>query len=195
MLRLRARTHPVMTPETLPVKLTYDDYVLIPDDGQRHEIIDGMHYVTPAPGRKHQRVVVNLVWAIREFLEHHPIGEVYVSPFDVRLSRHDIVQPDVLFVRSETLHILNDKNAAGAPDLAIEVLSSSTRKRDRSLKRDCYERLSVQEYWIVDPLRNAVTIYRRSGAALASAGDLTGADVLTTPLLPGFALSLERLFR
>jgi Uma2 family endonuclease len=184
-----------MTSGTASGKLTYDDYILIPEDGRRHEIIDGVHYVTPAPGRTHQHLIGTLYWAIRSFLEDHPIGEVYLSPFDVLLSAHDIVQPDVLFVRNETLHILNDKNAVGAPDLAIEVLSPSTRRRDRTLKRDLYQRSGVQEYWVVDPVRTEVAVHRRVGDRLAPPATLALSDHLTTTLLPGFELPLSRLFR
>ena len=178
-----------------PGKLTYDDFLLFPDDGQRHELIDGAHCVTPAPGRKHQTVVTRLIVEIQNFLDLHPIGEVYPAPFDVVLSLHDVVEPDLLFVRNDRLHILTDANATAAPDLAVEVVSPSTRGRDHTLKRDLYDRASLEEYWLVDPDRSAVMVYRRAGGTLGQQGELGGADVLTTPLLPGFALSVERLFR
>lgn len=75
-------------------RLTYDDFVYFPDDGKRHEIIDGVHYVTPSPDVRHQAIVVRLVVEIATYLKHHPIGRVFVSPLDVVLSHHDIVEPD-----------------------------------------------------------------------------------------------------
>lgn len=71
------------------MKLTYDDFVLFPDDGLRHELIDGEHYVTPSPNRKHQKVSGNLHLMIASWLEEQPVGQLFYAPFDVvRLTRH-----------------------------------------------------------------------------------------------------------
>src|SRR5262245_43148649 len=83
------------------LKLTYDDFVLFPDDGQRHELIDGEHYVTPSPNMKHQRVLGNLHLLIASWLDVHPIGEVFLSPFDVVFSNFDVVEPDLLYLSNE----------------------------------------------------------------------------------------------
>jgi hypothetical protein len=80
------------------VKLTYDDFLLFPDDGRRHELIDGEHYVTPSPNTKHQTVSMTLSILIGGWLEAHAIGRVYHAPFDVVLSRFDVVEPDLLYM-------------------------------------------------------------------------------------------------
>src|SRR3954462_2030585 len=90
-------------------KLTYEDYLLIPDDGQRHEIIDGEHYVTAAPFLPHADVSTELVAQLQLFVRRHRLGRVYHAPCDVLLSEHDVVQPDVLFVSKERAHILADR--------------------------------------------------------------------------------------
>ena len=77
------------------VKLTYDDFLLFPDDGKRHELIDGEHYVTPSPNTKHQQISGNLHCLIRSWLEAHPIGRVFYAPFDVVFSHFDVVEPDL----------------------------------------------------------------------------------------------------
>src|SRR5439155_11530649 len=77
------------------VKLTYEDFALFPDDGQRHEIIDGEHCVTPSPNTKHQRVSFNLTLLIGSWLEEHPIGRLFYAPYDVVFSNFDIVEPDL----------------------------------------------------------------------------------------------------
>jgi Uma2 family endonuclease len=87
-----------MRPDSSRVKLTYDDFVLFPDDGQRHELIDGEHYVTPSPNMKHQRVSGNLHFLMRTRLEHHPVGQVFYAPFDVVFTRYDVVEPDLLYM-------------------------------------------------------------------------------------------------
>jgi Uma2 family endonuclease len=83
------------------VKLTYDDFVLFPDDGKRHELIDGEHYVTPSPNLKHQKVSGNLHLLIASWLEHNAIGQILYAPFDVVFSRFDVVEPDLLYVSNE----------------------------------------------------------------------------------------------
>jgi Uma2 family endonuclease len=177
-------------------KLTYEDFVLFPDDGKRHEIIDGEHYVTPSPNVRHQTIVVNLITALQAFVRERRIGRVFVAPLDVLLSLHDIVEPDVLFVSTERAGVLTSANVRGAPDFAIEVLSPSTRRRDERLKRDLYERAGITEYWLVDPEAETVKVFRREEAGYGRALllSLREGDVLTTPLLPGLELPLIAVF-
>jgi Uma2 family endonuclease len=91
-------------------KLTYEDYLLIPDDGKRHEIIDGVHFVTAAPFIRHQRILLRLTLRIGRFLQDHPLGELLFAPTDVILSPHDIVQPDLLFISNERSRIVTEKH-------------------------------------------------------------------------------------
>jgi Uma2 family endonuclease len=80
------------------VKLTYDDFVLFPDDGLRHELIDGEHYVTPSPSARHQDLVVRLTLGIGNWVEQNQSGQLYVAPFDVVFSEIDVIEPDVLYM-------------------------------------------------------------------------------------------------
>lgn len=171
-------------------KLTYEDYVLFPEDGQRHEIIDGEHYVSPAPTPKHQRVSMRLSSRLHVFAEENRLGEVLAAPTDVLLSRHDILQPDILFISNQRSRIITEKNIQGAPDLVVEILSESTRKLDEKIKLARYELLGVSETWIVDPLADRVHVFRQDGKSVLSVG-----DVLTTPLLPGLEIPLRYLFQ
>ena len=184
-------------PDAAPRKLTYKDYLLFPDDGKRHEILDGEHFVTAVPYLRHQAVVGELHLWIRSFLGRNRLGRIFVAPVDVLLSEHDVVQPDLLFISNERLTILQKKNVQGAPDLVIEVLSDSTRRIDEGLKLERYELLDVREYWTVDPSRNMVRVYRRSGDRLRKEAELTAAagDRLTTPLLPGLEIPLDEIFQ
>jgi Uma2 family endonuclease len=179
-------------------KLTVEEFDLLDtDDGQRHELIDGEHVVTPAPFLPHQRLLGDLYMAVRRFVDDHQLGEVFFAPVDVVLSRHDVLQPDLLFVSKQRSAIL-EKRVTAAPDLAVEVLSVSSRRIDELRKRARYERFGVLELWIFDPDIDGVRVYRRAspeepfGRAvqlLAEAG-----DVLETPLLPGLSLELAALF-
>src|ERR1051325_10062309 len=102
-------------------KLTYEDYLLIPEDGKRHEIIDGEHYVSAAPFIRHQRVVLRLAVQLDNFIRARNLGEVFIAPTDVILSPHDIVEPDLFFISNERSAIVEEKNVQGAPDLFIEI--------------------------------------------------------------------------
>ena len=180
-------------------RFTYDDFVLFPDDGKRHEIIDGEHYVTPSPNLRHQRLVKRLMFEIELYLEAKPSsGEVFLSPLDVVLSHWDVVELDLLFVAGDQTEILTEKNIQGPPALVVEVMSKSTRKRDAQTKRRLFERTGVREYWLVDPELDTVQVFRPSPEGkLVRAVELTAEDghVLTTPLLPGCAIDLRELFR
>jgi Uma2 family endonuclease len=182
----------IVEPGHSPAKLTYADYELFPDDDLRHEIIDGVHYVTASPITRHQRISLNLLYLMQSYLETHPIGELFSAPFDVVLSFHDVVVPDLIYLSKERAHFLTAKNLQGAPDLVVEILSPSTRPRDERLKRDLYERVGVDEYWLVDPDRDVVTIYRRGAEGFNPPIRLEKDGVVTTPLLPGLELHLAR---
>lgn len=175
-------------------KLTYEDYCLIPDDGKRHEIIDGEHYVTPAASTQHQRVVLRIVVPLANFVNDHDLGEVFVAPYDTVLSNVDIVQPDILFISTEHMHLITKANLQGAPDLVVEVLSTSNRKYDETVKRQRYDIFGVAEYWIVHPDEHWLRIYRRRESGLATVAELRVGDTLTTPLLPDFSLEVDLIF-
>jgi Uma2 family endonuclease len=177
-------------------KLTYEDYALFPEDGQRHEILDGEHYVTPAPFTRHQVVSLELATALHLFVKERGLGQILTAPVDVLLSRQDVAQPDLIFISNERAAIVTEKNIQGAPDLVIEILSDSTRRRDEGIKRERYERLGVREYWLVDPARATVQILRLDGEHLRPVAHLTAAagDVLTSPLLPGLEIQLPKIF-
>src|ERR1043165_9388173 len=125
-----------MSPAGSRVKLTYDDFLLFPDDGQRHELIDGEHYVTASPNMKHQYVLGNLHFLIRSWLEHHRVGHVFLSPLDVVFTRFDVVEPDLLFLTHDRAkRVLTASNVQGVPEVVVEIGSPSTRKRDETIKR------------------------------------------------------------
>jgi Uma2 family endonuclease len=189
--------HEPMKPPHPGVKLTYDDYVHFPDDGQRHELIDGEHFVTPAPIRKHQAISTNLCGLIWRYLQSHPIGRVFVAPFDVIFSDFDVVQPDLLYLSRQRLgEIETSPWVKGAPNLVVEIGSPSTRKRDETIKRRLYERYGVEQYWVVDPELDTIHVYRRVGAHYERTPELSleHGDVLTTPLLPELGLPLSKIF-
>jgi Uma2 family endonuclease len=186
-----------MKPVTAPsARFTYEDFLNFPSDGKRHEVIDGEHYVTPSPNTKHQVVSMNLTRAFNFYLERQRVGQVFAAPFDVVFSDLDVVEPDLLYISRERSGILTDEHVRGSPDLVVEIVSPGTRKTDEVTKRKVYERFDVKEYWVVDPELDAVKVYRRDGGVFARAAELTAeaGDILTTPLLPDFSVSVADLF-
>ena len=179
------------------IKLTYDDFLLFPDDGKRHELIDGEHYVTPSPNLRHQAISGRLHLLIGTWLQAHPVGRIFYAPLDVIFSRFDVVEPDLLYVSNQRApELLAGQYVTGAPDLSVEIGSPSTRQRDETIKRRLYERSNVSEYWVVDPDIDVIRVYRRSAEGFARPVELSAetGDVLTTPLLPGLEIPLARVF-
>lgn len=179
-------------------RLTYRDFVRFPDDGRRHELIDGKHYVTPPPNLRHQRLVQQLARALWNYLDLHPIGELFCVPVDCVLSFFDIVEPDLLIIANDQTAIVTKRNLRGAPALVVEVASPSTKRRDRRHKRDLYARAGVREYWMIDPDANSVTVFRRTPEGefpIVATLQAAVGETLTTPLLPGFELKLSHYFR
>lgn len=179
------------------LKLTYDDFVLFPDDGRRHELIDGEHYATPSPSLRHQRVSKRLFLRISAWLDRHPLGEIFYAPLDVIFSNFDVVEPDLLYVSRERAQtLLAGQHVTGAPDLVVEIGSPTTRQRDETIKRRLYEKSGVIEYWIVDPDIDVIRVYGREGERFRRPVELSreAGDVLRTAMLPGLEIPLGEVF-
>ncbi len=174
-------------------KFTHADLLAAPEDNKRREIIDGELFVTPSPFLDHQRISRNIYNALRDYLEKHPIGELLYAPLDVILSEYDVLEPDLLFVLNEHRHILKDW-VRGAPDLAVEILSSTTASRDRGLKMRTYARFGVREYWLVDPDQKAIEVYRLVEQGYLLAHTFHSGDILTSELFPGLGLPVTPIF-
>ena len=137
-------------PAAHPPVSTIAELLALPADGLRHELLDGVHVVTPAPALLHQRAVGG-VWAhLRAAVAGRDDVETFTSPADVVLGPRTLVQPDLFVVRRTPGQRLTRWADVGIPLLAVEVLSPGTAPRDRGAKRKIYQRAGVSEYWIVD---------------------------------------------
>jgi Uma2 family endonuclease len=179
-----------------PIRLTYEDYAAIPDDGKRHQLVDGEHYVTPSPFTRHQRIVGRLFADLRAHLEANPVSEVFIAPFDVLLEVGTVVQPDVLVVLAARAEIVTVKHIVGAPNLVVEVLSDGSRRLDEKVKLGAYERCGVDECWYLDPEMDLARAYRRRSEGFDSPTELKAdrEESLSSALLPGLAIDLRAAF-
>ena len=160
---------------TIPRGLAYTraDLDAMPDDGRRHELVDGTLIVTPAPSQRHQTVVVNLIVALKSACPAELA--VLVAPFDVVLALDTVVQPDVLVARRSDL---TERDLPAAPVLAVEVLSPSTRSIDVHLKRARYEAAGCASYWVVDPDLPSIRTWTLIEGRYVDAGAASGAEPL-----------------
>jgi Uma2 family endonuclease len=169
------------TMTTLPFgrPLTRADLESLPtDDGHRYELIDGVLIVSPGPRHGHQTVLGNLHLVMRKGCPAHL--QVLFAPFAVALSDDTEVQPDLLVApRSQ----FTDKELPGAPLLAVEVLSPSTRRVDLLLKRDRLQSAGVPSYWLVDPDLPSVLVLELRDGAYEQVAHVTG-DEACEVLLP-----------
>jgi Uma2 family endonuclease len=176
-------------------KLTYQDYLLLPEDGKRYEIMDGDLYMTPAPATRHQIIATRLSHVLMTYLETHQIGTVLTAPCDVVLSDTDTVQPDLLLVLNVGSARITEKNIQGPPDLVVEILSPGTAARDQELKRKRYEYFAVREYWLIDPDHNTMEILRLEEGRYARVCLATRPNQCTSPLFPHLILDLGWLLK
>jgi Uma2 family endonuclease len=177
--------------------LTVADLDACPDDNNRYELIEGELFVSRAPGLPHQLIVQNLQIAFIEYLRTNPIGTV-VPGAGAIFSDYDAVIPDLAFVLNERWdQVVTGEKFTGALDLVIQVVSpgAENRRRDLLIKRQLYGKYGVSEYWIVDPENSLVEIYRKRKDRLEPIATLSDADQISTPLLPGFALSAGSIFK
>jgi Uma2 family endonuclease len=173
------------------------DLELLPDNGNRYEIIDGELLVTRAPHWKHQRVITKLIRALSNWSIHSNLGEVVTTP-GIIFTDDDNVIPDLVWISTDRLARILDESGhlIAAPELVVEVLSagSDNERRDREVKRKLYAIRGVQEYWIVDWKKHQIEIFRRDLQGLPLIATLFGGDSLSSPLLPDFEQSVAEVF-
>ncbi len=181
--------------QTTKKPFTYQDYLQLPDDGKRYEIINGELVMAPSPLTIHQRVSRKIGVKLNLFVEEKELGEVFFAPIDVVLSETNVYQPDIIFISRERKEIITEKNISGAPDLVIEILSPSTAYYDLFDKKEQYEKFGVKEYWIVDPMRQWIEVYQLKGGKFNLVQKLQKQGKLRSELLKGLTIDLQEIFK
>lgn len=170
---------------------TYDEMLAeLPETNQPIELWDGELVMSPTPTPNHQRIVLRLTEELNAFVRQHGLGEVFVSPLDVILSQHRVIQPDLFFISNDNKKIIQDR-IRGVPDLAIEVISPGTWKRDRVEKKSLYEQVGIAEYWIVDPESRTIEVFALTNGSYQLHCRATDTETAKSKLLSGFGISFN----
>lgn len=174
--------------------LTYADWLELPEDKRRHELIGGELIVSPSPSVGHQHAVREIGVRMYQYAQENG-GEAFFLPLDVKLSEEDVLQPDVFYVRPENLDRFTERGLAGPPDLAVEVSSPSTRQRDLNRKLRLYEGHGVSEYWFVDPDATRIDVYLLESGRYGPPRVLGPGGTLRPSVMPGLEIHVEDVLR
>lgn len=174
--------------------LTYEDYLKLPNDRNRYEILEGALIVTPAPTPFHQKVSRNLEFLLFSHIRKHKSGEILNAPIDVIFNEITVVQPDLVYLSREKGGILTGRGIEGAPDLIVEILSSSSLKYDRVSKFHAYARHGVEWYWIVNPDERTIEEYRLEEDQYKLSGAFVGSHKFRPGLFPDLEIDLSEVW-
>lgn len=176
-------------------QVTYEIYAAMPDDGQRYEIVDGsMEMMTPSPSTMHQAVSGELEYLLKQSCNSDYL--IYHAPLDVILSDTNVVQPDIIMIHRSRQHIVTERGVEGPPDLVVEILSPSSRKRDKVIKMRTYAIHGVQEYWIIDPITRTLEQFQLVSSEYYELCNLfQGDDPVTSDKLPCVSFAISEIFR
>jgi Uma2 family endonuclease len=173
---------------------TYEDWLRLPDDGFRYEVLNGVLYMTPPPRIRHQLTLENLSRRLGNFVAERKLGWILFAPCGVRLPGQPVpVQPDILFVRAERRDIIGEEYVEGAPDLVVEVLSPSNWLYDRTEKFRAYQEAGVLEYWIVDYRARIIEVFVLEGGAYALLDKSGPGEVARSKVLAGFEVVVDEV--
>ena len=172
---------------------TYDDYLKLNDD-KRYEIIKGRLVEMAGASFEHQDVLTIILMKMREFCDRNNLGKVIPSPFDVVLNDENVVQPDIVFISNEKLHLIKN-SLFGVPDLVVEVVSDSSEKKDKIIKKKLYEKFRVKEYWIVEPNKKKIRVYviKNNRYSLYCSSRIK--EKIRSKVLEGFEIDLKEVFK
>lgn len=176
---------------------TYQDYLELPEEpGYHYEILNGQLIREPSPKVLHQRVSRELGYLlITYFRQADPAGEVFAAPLDVTIQDITVAQPDILYIAGTQRDILRDTRVVGAPTLAVEVISESSRRRDRLTKMKIYQQADVSHYWLVDPEEKTMECFALRNGAYTLIVSGMDHEVLEHPEFPGLRIPLADLWQ
>jgi Uma2 family endonuclease len=166
-----------------------------PEDGKIYEVIDGDLFVTPPPGWMHQFAVGKLQYLLAGHIYPHKLGVVVPAPTGVVLDEHDGVEPDLVYISRARMHIISERGVEGAPDLVVEVLSPSTKARDRGIKMRRYAAAGVPHYWMLDPGSQTLEAYRLRQGGYELVETCGPGGTFRPELFPGLEIAIDELWQ
>jgi Uma2 family endonuclease len=174
---------------------TYEDWLRLPDDGFRYEVLNGELFMERPPNILHQRFSNRLVVRMSSHVMTNGLGEVFQAPTGVRLPGQPVpIQPDILFVSRERKSIIGKDYVEGAPDLVVEILSPSNWPFDRNEKFQAYRGAGVREYWIVDPRARTVEVFVLEDGSYALTAKCGPGETVRSGVLAGFEMAVNEIF-
>ena len=176
-------------------RLTWDDIKTWPEDvSRRTELFDGRLEVSPTPGSAHVTAGSDLGGILWTHVRERKLGRMLTAPIDVVLAPDCVCEPDLCFVRADRLHLIERSHIAGAPDLCIEIISRSSRKRDEVTKYDRYARYGVAEYWLVDLPKRRIRSYRAEQGRYTLLSDAGEGELVVSMVFPELKLDPAAVF-
>ncbi len=169
--------------------LSFEQFERFPDDGMKHELLQGEHIILPPPKLRHTKVQQKLSDALRPYVHEHKLGEINIEA-GFKLSSDTWLQPDVAFVRTEQIQRADpDAYYDGAPAIAIEVASDSNTAAQLDLKMEQYFAHGSEEVWVVYPATRKISVHYPDGHSQTFTGELR------SELLPTWSLAVSSLFQ
>lgn len=141
-----------------PPRTAMEVYELLPEN-TRSEVIDNTLYMPPTHSFEHQDTSLDIAIKVRLYTQSNQLGKCVIAPLSVYLDENNVVEPDIIFIKTEHLSIIQKGKIKGVPDLLIELLSPGNRKHDLEKKFELYQQFGVPEYIIIDPLTKEVRQY------------------------------------
>jgi Uma2 family endonuclease len=174
-------------------QVTYEDYANMPDDGNRYEIADGrLELMSPSPNALHQVISTSIYDTIKETCAQDYI--ILTAPLDVIFSQIEVRQPDLVIIHRSRKSIITRRGIEGVPDVLVEILSPTTRRRDKRDKIKAYAKYGVPEYWIVDPESYTLELYLLQENGIYELVDLFGDDeAVVSTRLTCLTLTMEEI--
>ena len=175
---------------------TYEDWLQLPDDGTRYEVIDGELYMSPAPAIPHQGSSTNLFTPMSVHVKQNNLGRIYAAPVGVLLPGYPVpFQPDIVFISKAHEGIIGRQYIEGVPDLIVAILSPSNWAYDRDDKFKVYRDAGVPELWLVDYRKKTVEVFVwDEGEYVLQKGVLKLGDTAESKVLGGFAVPVAEIF-
>ena len=160
---------------------------------ERYEIIGGVRYdFLSSPKYVHQQILGDLYLAFHDSCGAE--GKILLAPLDVHFDEDNVLQPDIIYIAKNNLGIIRDGYIYGAPDLVVEILSDATGRRDKTIKKETYERFGIREYWLVDPVYRVVEQFVLIDGRYSLTATLTESDRAVSVTVPCLSIELKAIF-